>query len=429
MNVLRFAVPLLLLASLPTQAVADDGRLTRLELSRACLDTIWQTVNTVHYDSTFGGADWRAIRARYRARLDSLGDDHGFVPLMNQMLQELGLSHYGVFQAEEKAATGSELLSGGCLGLEIRLFAGEAVVSSVMPGYPAARAGLRPGCVIVGINGVPVDTLLEQTAADQPPYLNERARLSAMISEIGDRFFGRVGTAVKLDYRDGRDTPREVTLRMKGRTGKIILAKNYPPMYVGFTARRLPDDIGYVSFSTFLPPVDKRFAAALRSMTGLRGLIVDIRGNPGGMHEIGEALAAKLLPRDTTFSVFRYRDRTDKVVVHPSPPVFTGRVAILIDVMNASASERFAACMQSVGRAVVIGERSPGLVGPSAIKRLPNGASLMYLIAQSLTPDGTVLEGHGVIPNIEVGLDRRSLLDGVDPQLQRAIACVKGGTD
>ena len=76
--------------------------------------------------------------------------------------------------------------------------------------------------------------------------------------------------------------------------------------------------------------------------------------------------------------------------------------------------------MQSIGRAEIIGDRSSGSVGPSDVKKLPNGASLMYLEAQSLTPDGTVLEGRGVIPDIKASLDRAALLKGMDTQIERA---------
>jgi len=429
MSPLRTAMPLILIASFHAQATADGERLISSEMSSACLDTIWQTVNAVHYDSTFGGVDWKAIYARYRARLDSLRADRDFIRLMNQMLQELGLSHYAVFRTEDRAAAGSPLLSEGSLGLDIRLLAHEAVILSVTPGYPAAAGGLQSGFVIDMVNDVLVGRLIEDAAADLPPHLNERGRLNTVADAIASRFFGPVGTAVKLSYRDAADTEHEVTLEMKARTGKTILADDYPPFYVDFTARRLPGDIGYISFSGFLPPVDEQFTAAIDSLTGLRGLILDIRGNPGGSHEVGEAIAAKLVREETLFSIFRYRDRTEQIVLQPTRPTYDGPVVILIDVMNGSASERFSACMQSIGRALVIGERSPGLVGPSEIKPLPNGASFMYLIAQSLTPGGTVLEGHGVIPDIPVGLDRQSLLAGVDAQLQRAIAYIHSASE
>jgi carboxyl-terminal processing protease len=200
-------------------------------------------------------------------------------------------------------------------------------------------------------------------------------------------------------------------------------------VYVDFRSEKLTDDIGYIYFSAVIPPADSLFMDALEKMSGVRGLIIDIRGNPGGMHEVGEAIASKFVTDKTLFSVFRYRDSTSKVILEPNPPVFGGPVAILIDVMNGSASERFSACMQSIERAKIIGERSPGSVGPSDIKELPNGASLMYLVAQSLTPDGTVLEGHGVIPDISVKLDRAALLRGVDTQIEQAIAYIENELD
>lgn len=78
---------------------------------------------------------------------------------------------------------------------------------------------------------------------------------------------------------------------------------------------------------------------------------------------------------------------------------------------------------------MVVGERSRESVGPSDVKELPNGASFPYLIAQSLTSDGTALEGHGVIPDIVVGLDWEALLDGKDTRLDRAITYIKNEAD
>jgi carboxyl-terminal processing protease len=393
--------------------------------SAACLDTVWQTVYENHYDPTFGGVDWRAIHGRYRARVTDAQEDGDFVGLMNEMLQELGLSHYSVFRTQEKRASGSPLLSAGYLGLSIRLLDSLAVVTSTRPGGPAAQAGLRPGFVIEGIDGVPVSRLIREASMDPPPHLNPRGQLSAVTDEIGDRFYGEPGSSVTLSYAGAGAGVHQVALVMAARSGRTIIADDFPPLYVDFEARRLAHDIGYISFSAFLPSAGEQFIAAVDSMADLKGLIIDIRGNPGGLHEVGEAIAAKVVQDSTEFSVFRYRDHTDRVVVQPDPPVYDWPIVLLVDVMNASASERFAACMQSIGRAVVVGERSPGLVGPSEVKRLPNGASLMYLVAQSLTPDGTVLEGHGVIPDVVSRMDRVALLAGDDSQLQRAIEHIR----
>jgi len=88
---------------------------------------------------------------------------------------------------------------------------------------------------------------------------------------------------------------------------------------------------------------------------------------------------------------------------------------------SGAASELFAASLQAAKRAVVVGRRSPGSVMESDNKIFMNGAVLMYPVAQLSTPDHTVLEGYGVVPNIEIELDRGKLLKGIDSQLDAAL--------
>ena len=418
-SVVICVISIIFLTSIASPQVPDD-----VNVWIASYDTVWQTVNEHHYDSTFGGLDWNEIHGRYYDLVADVKDDAAFMEIVNKMLAELKLSHYAVFHVAELAASGSPLISDGTIGLDIRLLGDKAVVTSVKVGFPAAAAGLKIGYVLESINGVSVEQIITEVESRQIPICSERKRLSDIADNICGRFFGDAGTSISMTFQDEYDVVHKTTLVRKQRTGKTIIDESLPPFYVDFEAKRM-DDIGYVSFSAFLPPVDERFGEAIGSLGDMRGLIIDIRGNPGGMHEVGEAIVSKLLQKETLFSVFKYRDKTEEVVVQPSEKTYDGPVVVMIDVMNASASERFSGCIQSIGRAVVIGERSSGSVGPSNVKKLPNGASFMYLISQSLTPDGTVLEGHGVIPNIVVGLDRKALLDGKDTQLERAIEYIR----
>ena len=98
---------------------------------------------------------------------------------------------------------------------------------------------------------------------------------------------------------------------------------------------------------------------------------------------------------------------------------------ILIDGASVSSAEEFAGALQAIDRAVIVGERSPGRVLVGDLMELPNGLFLMYPVEQTITADGTVLEGRGVVPDIPVGLDRDLLLQGVDSQLQAAIEYLK----
>ncbi len=96
--------------------------------------------------------------------------------------------------------------------------------------------------------------------------------------------------------------------------------------------------------------------------------------------------------------------------------VYAGPVVILVDTLSYSASEWVASGLQDLGRANIVGERSPGGVTAMNVKTLPHGARLGYPVAQVLAADRTVLEGYGVIPDIAVSLDRRQLLEGRDMQ-------------
>ena len=94
---------------------------------------------------------------------------------------------------------------------------------------------------------------------------------------------------------------------------------------------------------------------------------------------------------------------------------------MLVDAMSMSASEFFAGCMQAIDRATILGERSPGFMLAASWKRLPNGGVLMHTIFEPRTAAGTLLEGRGVVPDIEVGLDRELLLRGRDSQVEAAV--------
>ncbi len=97
-------------------------------------------------------------------------------------------------------------------------------------------------------------------------------------------------------------------------------------------------------------------------------------------------------------------------------------VVVLIDETSTSCSEHFAACLQAIGRAVIIGERSPGyLLGARWIK-LPNGLSFMHSVLQPIPCGGRIVEGNGVKPDIEIRLNRHGLLKGRDNQMEAAIA-------
>jgi carboxyl-terminal processing protease len=387
------------------------------------LDTVWQTVNDKYFDPTFGGLDWRAVHDRYQPQIAAAGNDEAFYKTINQMLFELNVSHIGVIPPDEKTQMEPVLAAEGSIGIDVRLLDDKAVITSVRPESPGAQVGLCPGLVVERVNGRTVEEWARDVRHIPPLHArNERRRLTGKLQE---QSYGPLDTVVGLVYLDAHGQAHEVALQRAQREGKVTLGDEFPPFYVEFEARRLSEEIGYIRFNAFLPTVGQRFPEALASLRDARGLIVDLRGNHGGIFPVRKGLAEHLVQERVLFWSYRERHSVREVYLEPVENAYGGPLVVLIDVMSASSAEEFSGALQAIGRAVVVGEQSAGICVVASMVTLPNGALLIYPYGQTRTADGTILEGRGVIPDIEVALDRTSLLQGRDPQLEAAIKAVQ----
>jgi carboxyl-terminal processing protease len=258
----------------------------------------------------------------------------------------------------------------------------------------------------------------------EPPD-NERHRIEAITSDILGRIYGPPNTDVTIVYLDEQGKQLQRRIERRSRLGKTATAPGFPASFVEFESKRLDDGIGYIHFNWFYAYLAHKLCSVIAGMHDAPGLIIDLRGNPGGMRDAAVAAAEQLVGERTTCSTLRRRDGNRDIVLDPAYDSYGGPVVVLIDVMSKSSSEFFAACTQAIGRSVVIGERSPGSVGPAELMPLPNGATFIYPVAQESTLDGTILEDHGVIPDIEVTLDRALLSQGIDSQLEAAISYIE----
>ncbi len=132
-------------------------------------------------------------------------------------------------------------------------------------------------------------------------------------------------------------------------------------------------------------------------------------------------LTGMLSDRPLSLGTSLYRHGNEPLGSTPKARNFRGNVAILVDGLSISAAEMFAAAMQDAGRAFIVGETSAGETLPSITVPLPTGATLMYPIANFRTSKGKFLEGVGVTPDRVVRLERQSLLNGKDQQLETAV--------
>jgi carboxyl-terminal processing protease len=400
-------------------AVARPAR----DLRQETFDIVWRTVKEKHFDPTFGGLDWDGVREQYAPRVSAAKSDGELYVVLQQMLGELHQSHFHVIPPEAIIQSESKEPEEGGIGIDIRLIDNQAVITRVEAGSRAATAGLRPGHVIKRIGDTTVDQIIGQfSRIKESPAI---ARLYMLRTVIG-RINGNPDTPVRLTYLDERDQLREAAItreRMKGEMSPAF--GNFPPQYTEFESKRIANGIGYIRFNIFVTILMDRIRAAIRQMNDAPGIIIDLRGNPGGIGAMATGIAGMLETKQVSLGVMKMRAAELKFIAFPQPGVYSGPVVILIDGGSASTSEVFAAGMQELGRAVIVGERSIGAALPSVFTKLPTGAVLQYAIADFKTPKGVLIEGRGVIPDREVNLTRRALLEGRDSQLEAAIDQIK----
>ncbi len=388
-------------------------------------ETVWQTVDRTFYDPAFGGVDWEEVHDRYQPLVGAAVSDEAFYARINEMLWELKVSHLFVVPPGFWEVMMPVSFAQGHTGLDVRLIDGVAVITSVQVGSPGARAGLRMGYVVQSVDGVPVKEIIHESLEHLVPPFNEQMKRNINTTAVQNRIYGPAGMPVVIGYLDGNGEEHETSIQRAGRERKSALGPVLPPFFLEFESRLLNDGIAYIRFNNFHPALAADVIEAIESMHNTSGLIIDLRGNSGGQMDVTKAIARQLITERTLFSLLTTRNGHSELVLQPEQHAYGGPLVILVDALSLSASEHFAAGLQAISRAAIVGERSPGNLLGGNLMQLPNDTAFIYPVVQISTPDGTVLEGRGVIPDIDVALDRTLLLEGVDSQLEAAIEYIE----
>jgi carboxyl-terminal processing protease len=383
-------------------------------------EAVWSTVNMTYFDPDFGGLDWDAVHAEYEPLIIAAEDDETLYQLLNQMLWELNVSHAAVGPADEWPSAEPVVWEEGEIGIDVRLLDDQAVITRVKAGSPAEEAGLRPGFIIQSIEAEPVEGIIAEAQEHLAPPYNDQGRIELLTRRLLSLIYGDPGTCVTLAYLDEKDELHEGCVQRIQRPRVGYSGGGLPPFYLEFESGRLERGVGYVRFNTFHLDLLPDMVEALAELRDAPGIILDLRGNPGGDFEADSQMAAQFLDGQVVFGKIEMRSGTTSWLL-TGENAYAGPLVILIDALSYSGSEFVASGMQAVGRAMIIGEQSPGGAIAGNLETLPNDAILVYPVAQLLTPDGVVVEGCGVIPDFTVTLERSQLLEGIDAQLQAAI--------
>lgn len=397
------------------------------ELNLESFEQVWTTVNDEYWDPEFGGTDWQAVHDELRPQIEQAKTMPAARVAMRDMISRLGLSHFGIFPAEiykDLDQPQGDDAEQGATGLDARVIDGHALVTSVVPGSPADQLGVRPGWEIIRVAELDVVARLEKLMRELEDDLSRPLRLWA---GIVPRMIGPPGDTLAVTFLDGDDRPVALDIPLVEQRGQAVRFGNLGNIRVWIDVREVDDNIGYIAFNGFFNPpyVMKAFNEGMRSFMDADGVIIDLRGNAGGMGAMAMGMAGWFVAQTQQIGTMHMRDTELKLIVQARPTIYRGPLVVLVDGLSGSASEFLSSGLQEMGRACIVGSRTKGEALPGQFKTLANGDVFLYATANFLSAGGNTLEGVGVTPDIEVHHTRAALLEGRDLPLDKAIAWIR----
>jgi len=396
--------------------------------------------------------DWEAKRSLFAprvAKVDSSADRKAFYVLLKDLAQGIHDAHVQVVAPPTLRLSYLQELGKSwkaSLGAEIvRCSDGTFMVIAVTKGSPAARLGLKLGSIIVTVNKLPIRDHLKQ----MPTIAFSGTEENFILFAAQTALWFPEGTKVELGFRTSRDAP----IQTKTIQASVIASPktySYPVTTQPFSFEWLDEgNIGYVQWRSF-EDIGLNMGSweyFLASMQGRPGMIIDMRGNRGGLASLFFAMASYLFTKDKPASThwtdsyaFDQASKSFKKLVtlgdpkiySPRPDLaYKGEVAILVDESSASAAEFFSQYLQKLGRAKIVGEHSSaGAGGFVQQAKMPADIVFTYTSGRTYYRDTTDvnLEGKGVTPDLRVPItveNEKRKLAGEDVVLSTAIAYLK----
>jgi len=390
------------------------------EARTRAFDFVWSTIDEHYYDPSLNGVDWKAVRERYRPMALAAANDDDFWDVLDRMAGELKDAHTRVESPKYVALrTRDESVT---LGFAFIPLDGRLVITSVNTDSDAWWAGVRSGMSLAAIGGEPALAAYERVKAVTRLDSTDRSRHARTVRKL---LGGDAGTKSSFTFERPDGSRFDATLSRKRITSRP-----------GESHRTLPSGYGYVRFTQWTVPVTAEVLEALKALKDAPGLVIDLRGNPGGSAHAVNLVLRRFFPKRTDLA--NVVTRTGKPVallmgtveiiklknsVPGDADAYKGPVVILVNAGSASASELFSSTMQASGRAAVVGQPTCGcLLGFLGYARVPGGAELAYSEVGFRLPNDKRIEGEGVIPDVPVPITAADLQLNRDRALEAAQA-------
>ncbi|WP_197513291.1 S41 family peptidase [Acidihalobacter aeolianus] len=326
---------------------------------------------------------WNLIDAHYVDRASIKPKDMTYAAISG-MVDSLGDTGHSTFLTPDMVKMADSVISGhfAGIGAEVRLKGRQVIIVTPLDGTPAQRAHLRPGDIILKVDGKDV--------TGQP------------LGEVVDHIRGPVGTEVVLELMDPTT----------GKTRTVTLVRAKIPIHT-VSWHMLPGTaVADVRISSFSKGTAEELSHALAAAreAGARGILLDLRNDPGGLLTEAIDVASQFVTSGNVMLERNVRGRVRAVPVNPDVPKIHLPVVILVNGGTASAAEIVAGALKDDLHAPLIGEKTFGTGTVLQQFMLPDGAALLLAVEEWLTPNGHSFWHKGLAPTEKVALPANALM-------------------
>ncbi len=354
--------------------------------SQKLFDNSWKIIRDNYYDSELNNQAWNRWKEHYHGQIKTDEDAKVAIDTMLASLNDPYSRYMSKSEYREQNNSINSKITG--IGVNIASVAGKIHIVNVMEGTPAQFANLLPKDIILAINGKEVNGLA--------------------LSEVADLVRGPENSFVNITILRNNDklTKRVMRKEIKVKTVKSsVLDKN----------------IGYIQITSFIgSTTPNEFLEALEKTKNTKGLILDLRGNTGGLLPNAVFIANLFIPKGNIVSIvgrngYKYDIKAQDTEFGVHKPTI-----VLVDNNSASASEILSGALKDYNKAKLLGTKTYGKGMVQKIIPMPNETGLNLTVAKYLTPKGTDINQKGITPDIKVNLSINDVKNNNDAQLQAA---------
>jgi len=349
-------------------------------------DDSWKIVKNCYIDSSYNSQDWKRWKKHYKNKIKTDEDARIAIDTMLASLDDPYSRFLPQKEYTEQYNSIDAHITG--IGVNIMTHSGKSIIVSVIKDTPAEKAGLKSNDVILSV---------------------DNKNVSGMdISEVAGLVRGAENTTVTIKVKRGKNTVTKKILRKKIEIKSV-------------ESSMIKNNIGYIKIKSFIGTnTSMEFVNALKSTAVAKGLIVDLRGNTGGLLTNAVIVANLFINDGKIVSIVSKNGSRQDIHAQMNIPVINKPTVVLVDEASASASEILSGALKDNKKAVLVGEKTFGKGLVQQIVPLPNGTGINITIAKYLTPKGIDINKKGIEPDIKVPYTISDVRKHNDTQLKKA---------